>query len=387
MLATYFPDMTKSHFDTTTAWAPEKPYQNLPMLPPQVDIETKTILKKCVSARAALAELKKAAELIPNQGMLISLLPRLEARASSEIENIVTTTDRLFQFEHMEEKADPATKEALRYGHALLEGYRSLKTHPLNTRTLERVCSTIKGVEMKIRKVPGTQLMNDRTKAVVYTPPNSENLLRELLANWEQFIHEHNDIDPLVRMAIGHYQFEAIHPFSDGNGRTGRVVNSLFLIQEDLLGLPILYLSRYLIQQRERYYQLLLSVTQNQAWEDWILFILDGVEQTVKWTTAKIEAIKNLMSHTVEYVKVHASKIYTYELMSLIFELPYARIQDVTEKKLVGRQAASRHLKELVSIGVLEEVAVGREKLFTHPKLIKLLSEDENNFELYGAVK
>lgn len=379
--------MTKSHFDTSAAWSPDKPYQNLPLLPPSVDVESKAILKKCVSARAALAELKKAAELIPNQSMLISLLPRLEARASSEIENIVTTTDRLFHFEHMEEKADPATKEALRYGHALLESYASLKTHPLNTRTVERVCSTIKGVDMRIRKVPGTQLMNDRTKTVVYTPPNSEHLLRDLLANWEQFLHEQRDIDPLIRMAIGHYQFEAIHPFSDGNGRTGRVINSLFLIQEDLLGLPILYLSRYLIQQRERYYQLLLGVTQNQAWEEWILFILDGVEKTAKWTTDKIEAIKNLMNHTVDYVKDHAPKIYTYELMSLIFELPYSRIQDITEKQLAGRQAASRYLKELVSIGVLEEVVEGREKLFIHPKLLKLLSEDGNNFELYGVVR
>lgn len=379
-----FVHMIKSHFDTSAAWSPDKPYQNLPLLPPSADVESKAILKKCVSARAALAELKKATELIPNQSMLISLLPRLEARASSEIENIVTTTDRLFQFEHMEEKADPATKEALRYGHALLEGYRSLKAHPLNTRTLESVCSTIKGVDMKIRKVPGTQLMNDRIKTVIYTPPDSEHLLRDLLANWEQFLNEQRDIDPLIRMAIGHYQFETIHPFSDGNGRTGRVINSLFLIQEELLGLPILYLSRYLIQQRERYYQLLLSVTQNQAWEEWILFILDGVEKTAKWTTDKIEAIKNLMNHTVDYVKIHAPKIYTYELMSLIFELPYSRIQNITEKKIAGRQAASRYLKELVGIGVLEEVAEGREKLFIHPKLLKLLSEDGNNFVLYS---
>lgn len=376
--------MKTSKVGTLKSWNSGKPFQALPKLPPKFDVENKLILKKCVTARVALAELKKAAELIPNQSMLISLLPRLEARASSEIENIVTTTDKLFQFEHMEEKADPATKEALRYSTALLEGYKSLKKHPLSTRTMEQVCSTIKGVDMKIRTVPGTQLINDRTKSVIYTPPENEILLRSLLADWEKFIHEQTDIDPLIRMAISHYQFEAIHPFTDGNGRTGRVLNSLFIIQEGLLGLPILYLSKFLIQERDQYYRLLLQVTQNEDWQSWILFILEGVEKTSRWTTDKIEAIRRLMNHTLEHVKIKAPKIYTYELVSLIFELPYSRIQDVTEKKLAGRQAASRYLKELVEIGILEEVLVGREKLFTHPKLIKLLSADANTFSQYS---
>jgi Fic family protein len=184
-------------------------------------------------------------------------------------------------------------------------------------------------------------------------------------------------------MAVGHYQFEAIHPFIDGNGRAGRVVNSLFLIQEGLLTLPILYLSRYLIRERERYYQLLLAVTKNNAWEAWILFILVGVEETSNWTTNKIEAIKSLMNHTIEHMQKSAKKIYSYELVSLIFELPYCRIQNVSEKGIAGRQAASRYLKELVKIGILEEVTVGREKLFIHPKLIHLLSDETNTISLY----
>lgn len=249
------------------------------------------ILKKCLLARAALAELKKAAELIPNQSMLISILPLLEAKASSEIENIVTTTDRLFQYGQMEEKADPATKEALRYSHALMEGFKSLLSHPINTRTTEKICSTIKGVDMTVRRVPGTQLINDRTQKIIYTPPVSEDLLRKLLRNWEQFLNNTTELDPLIRMAVGHYQFEAIHPFTDGNGRTGRVLNNLFLIQEELLSLPILYLSRYLIREKENYYRLLLEVTKNNSWENWILFILNGVEETASWTTSKIEAI------------------------------------------------------------------------------------------------
>jgi Fic family protein len=375
---------TKPVSKNTSLWNPEEPYQGLPQLPPaEVDLESKTILKMCVSARAALAELKKAAELIPNQSMLISILPLLEARASSEIENIVTTTDRLFQYGQMEAQADPATKEALRYSHALMEGFQALSKYPINTRVVEQVCSTIKGSTVAVRGVPGTQLMNDRTKKVIYTPPVNEKLLRDLLGNWEKFLNGETEIDPLIRMAVGHYQFEAIHPFTDGNGRTGRILNSLFLIQEGLLGLPILYLSRYLIRERVSYYKLLLDVTRNNSWEEWILFILKGVEETSRWTTDKIEAIKKLMSHTVERVQKHAPKIYSYELVSLIFELPYCRIQNVTERGMAGRQAASRHLKELVEIGVLEEVPVGREKLFIHPKLMRLLSEDSNKFALY----
>ncbi len=376
--------MSQKHKNEDTSWVAESPYQELPELPPEeIDLESKAILKRCVTARAALAELNKAAELIPNQGMLISILPMLEARASSEIENIVTTTDRLFQYGGMGDKADPATKEALRYSHALMEGFKSLSTHPLNTRTVEKVCSTIKGTNMEIRRVPGTQLVNDRTKKVIYTPPVTEDLLRNLLRNWEIFLNEKTEIDPLVRMAVGHYQFEAIHPFTDGNGRTGRVLNSLFLIQEGLLGLPILYLSRFLIQERENYYRYLLNITKNGSWEEWIIFILTGVEETSKWTTNKIEAIRKLMNHTIQHVQMNVPKIYSYELVSLIFELPYCRIYNVSEKGIVERQAASRYLKELANIGVLQESTVGKEKLFIHPKLMSLLSDETNTFIPY----
>ena len=371
-----------------TLWFPDKPYQTLPKLPPKnIDLESKAVLKKCVTARAALAELKKAAELIPNQTMLINILPKLEAKASSEIESIITTTDRLFQFGEMEEKADPATKEALRYSRSLMEGYKSLLKYPIGTRMAEKICSTIKDVDMSVRKIPGTQLKNDKTMKIIYTPPESEVLLRDLLKNWEKFLNEESEIDPLVRMAVGHYQFDAIHPFTDGNGRTGRAINSLFLIQEDLLNLPILFLSRFIIQKRENYYRLLLDVTKKGSWEEWILFILEGVEVTSKWTTDKIEAIRKLMKHTAEYIQIKSAKIYSYELASLIFELPYCRIQNLTEKGIVERQAASRYLKELVKIGILKEETVGREKLFIHPALINLLKNENNIFEPYFSNK
>lgn len=369
------------------AWDPEQPYDHLPPLPPAADLETKAVLKQCITARTALAELKGAAALLPNQGMLIHTLPLLEARASSEIENIVTTTDRLFQFRSMDGQADPATKEALRYGTALLEGFRSLGQRPLCTRTAEEICSTIKGVEMRIRRIPGTALANDQTGAVVYTPPVGEDRLRSLLGNWETFLHGHTELDPLVRMAVAHYQFEAIHPFTDGNGRTGRILNSLFLISENLLTLPVLYLSRYIIAHKDDYHRRLLDVTRKEAWEPWILYILKGVEETAAWTTAKIAAIRNLSEHTVEYVKKAAPKSYSRELVDLIFEQPYCRIQDVTDATAVAaRQTASRHLKQLVHLGVLEEMTHGREKLFIHPKLMQLLTREPNTFAPYPVV-
>jgi Fic family protein len=365
-------------------WIPEHPYDSLPTLPTAGDLETKVVLKQCITARTALAELKGSAELLPNQGMLINTLPLLEARASSEIENIVTTTDRLFQFRNFGEQADPATKQALRYGKALLEGFRSLDSHPLSTRTAEEICSQIKGKEMRVRVVPGTALAKDRTGEVIYTPPAGEDRLRGLLSNWENFLHGETGIDPLIRMAVAHYQFEAIHPFTDGNGRTGRVLNSLFLISENLLTLPVLYLSRYIILHKEDYYRLLLDVTRNAGWEPWILYMLRAVEDTAKWTTAKIEAIRLLSAHTIDHVRRAAPKAYSRELVDLIFEQPYCRIQDVSAATgIAARQTASRHLKQLVEIGVLEEKAFGREKLFIHPKLMKLLTQDGNHFEPY----
>lgn len=364
-------------------WRPDRPYNTLPLLPPKVELETKAVLKQCIAARVALAELKQAAELIPNQAVLINTLPLLEACASSEIENIVTTTDQLFRHLRSEEQADPATKEALRYSRALFEGVRTLAQHPLATRTAEEVCSQIRGVEMKVRRVPGTALAHGTTGKVIYTPPEGESVLRNLLANWERFLHNETSLDPLIRMAVGHYQFEAIHPFTDGNGRTGRVLNSLFLIQENLLTLPILYLSRYVIQNKADYYRLLLQVTRESDWEPWLLYLLKGVEETAAWTTAKIAAIRALAEHTTDYVRDRLPKIYSHELVALIFELPYCRIGSLAEAGIAKRQTASQYLKQLVEIGVLAEAVAKKEKLFIHPKLMQLLTQERNDFTFY----
>lgn len=363
-------------------WVPGQPYNALPPLPPTVELETRVVLKACIPARAALAAMNQAAALMPNPAMLVNTLPMLEARDSSEIENIVTTADRLFQYaDAAEQQADPATKEALRYRGALYWGATSLTQRPLSTATAVEVCRQIKAVDLDVRRTPGTQLVNDRTGEVVYTPPQGEALLRELLANWEAFLHNAHDIDPLVRMAAAHYQFEAIHPFVDGNGRTGRVLNLLFLVQEGLLDLPILYLSRAILRRKADYYRLLREVTQTSAWEPWVLFMLQGVEETAQWTTAKILAIKQLADHTAQHVRERLPKLYSRELVDVIFEQPYCRIANLVDRGIAQRQAASRYLHALAELGVLEEKTLGKEKLFVHPRLLRLLGNEAHEYE------
>ena len=367
-----------------TTCRPQQPYNQLPALPPAGELESRAVLKACIEARVALAELKQAAELIPNQAMLINTLPLLEAKDSSEIENVVTTTDQLFQYAQGQDNADPATREALRYRSALQHGYPSLKDRPLCTATAVAVCRTLKGADIDIRRTAGTQLMNDRTGEVIYTPPDGEARLRDMLANWERFLHHQTELDPLVRMAVGHYQFEAIHPFADGNGRTGRVINILYLIQQELLTLPILYLSRHVIAHKADYYGLLSGVTRDQAWEPWLLFMLQAVAETSRWTTGKIAAIRKLAEHTTDHVRTRLPKIYTRELVDVIFEQPYCRIGNLVDKGIAQRQAASRHLHDLAALGVLREMPVGKERLFIHPKLMQLLSRDSNQFRRYA---
>lgn len=366
-------------------WHPERPYDGLPLLPPPSELETVAVLKRCIEARAALAELKRSAALIPNPAMLINTLPVLEAQASSEIENIVTTADRLFRHVQVEGDADAATREALRYRRALLEGSRALERRPITTATAEAICTQIKGAEMQVRRVPGTALVNDGTGEVIYTPPRGEAHIRDLLANWERFLHDPSPLDPLVRMAVAHYQFEAIHPFTDGNGRTGRVLNSLLLVEEELLTLPILYLSRYIIAHKADYYRLLLGVTRDGAWEPWLTYVLDGVAETASWTTGKIAAVHELSAATAEYVKRTLPKIYSRDLVDVIFEQPYCRIANVVERGIAERETASRYLRALAGVGVLQQVAVGRDRLFLHPRLLELLTRDANEFAPFPA--
>jgi Uncharacterized conserved protein len=359
---------------------PRKPYNDLPLLPPAADIETRAVLRACIAARAAVAELKQAGHLVPNQGILINTIPLLEAQASSEIENIVTTTDQLFRYAQNNERvvADPATKEALQYRTALNHGFQSLRTRPLCTATAVNVCRTILGVAIDVRRVPGTALMNQTSGDVVYTPPEGESLLRDLLANWERFLHQYDGVDPLIRMAVAHYQFEAIHPFGDGNGRTGRILNLLFLIQSGLLELPVLYLSGAIIRRKNEYYRLLRTVTTNAGWESWILYMLQSVEETARWTTDRIVGIRDLMRSIGTEVRAKLPSIYSRELVELVFVQPYCRIHNVVDAGIARRQTAATYLKRLAEIGVLNEVRAGREKLFVNPRLIQLLLDAQS---------
>lgn len=369
-----------------TDFDPEVPYNDLPALPPPADqIETTKILKHCINARVALAELKQAAELIPNSTVLVNALPLLEARASSEIENIVTTTDKLFEFADIaEDRADAATKEALRYRSALYEGTKMVQRRMLTTDMAIQICSTVKGVELDIRSNSGTKLKSRMSGEVIYTPPVGQKLLIEMLDNWADFMHKHTEIDPLVRMAVQHYQFEAIHPFADGNGRTGRILNILFLVEHGLLDSPILYLSRFIIQHKAAYYRLLSNITRDQVWSPWILFFLDGVAETCTWTTDKIKSIRELMEHTGKFVQSHLPKTYTWELVELLFNQPYCRIGNLVDAGVAKRQTASVYLKQLCDIGVLREVKSGRENIFVHPKYIELLTGEENVWVYYA---
>jgi Fic family protein len=330
-----------------------------------------------------LAELRLAGHLIPDQSVLVHAIPNLEARDSSAVENIVTTNDALFREASLgDHEATPATKEAARYRNALYAAIEAIETRPLSTRIAVEVCRAITGIDLDVRRTPGTTLANSHTGEVIYTPPEGEARLRELLANWERFAHESPDLDPLVRMAVLHYQFEAIHPFPDGNGRTGRILNILGLMQEGLLDLPTLYLSRYILKTRGEYYRRLGEVTFRQQWEPWVLYILGGVEQTSVWTTQKIRAIRALMDETTRYVRAAAPKL-PHAVIEQIFTQPYCRIGNLVDARIAARHTASAYLKELVSLGILEEEKVGRDKIFLHRKYIDVLFGDEHTFQPY----
>jgi Fic family protein len=361
---------------------PEKPYNELPPLPPVADIETKSILKGCITARAELARLQEAARAIPNEAILVNSIPLLEAKDSSEIENIVTTADKLFiQAQLNEENADPATKEALRYRSALWRGVQSLKTRPLSTSTAIEICREIRGYEIDVRATPGTALVNDRTGSRVYTPPEGEALLRKMLANWENFIHSSHDLDPLIIMAVQHYQFEAIHPFTDGNGRTGRILNILLLISKDLLTLPILYMSGAIIRHKQSYYETLLDVTQTGKWDNWIAFMLLVLKISAVSTRTRIITIQNIILLTKILLKTKAAKIYSRDLLDVLFLHPYCRISTLVNHGIAQRQTASAYLLQLCDLGLLESIKVGREKVFLNRPLFDLLKLRDEELE------
>ena len=359
-------------------WHAETPYNELPDLPPQIEIETRAVLKATIEARAALASLDKAAQLIPNPAVLINSIPLLEAQASSEIENILTTTDELFGYAEENGSANTgAAKETIRYRIALSQGVLAVRKRPLNLSTAIEVCSLIQEREMSVRTLPGTRVVNPSTRQIIYTPPEGEGIIRDRLSNWERFIHETPDLDPLVKMAVAHYQFEAIHPFEDGNGRTGRVVNLLMLVSSGLLHEPILYMSRYIIRNKNQYYRLLQQVTEFGIWEEWILYILEAVRSTSVETVNKIDAIGNLQHELQQYIRTSVPNANNPDLLAVLFEQPYCRIKNVVERCAVTRPTAGSWLHSLADSGVLVSVRKGREQLFINTRFLDLLTSAE----------
>ena len=352
---------------------PKEPYNDLPLVPPKVELETKKVLKQAIAATRVLAELKGRADEIPNQSILVNAITLQEAKDSSEIENIVTTQDNLYRaITAKTNTTDAQTKEVLRYRQALWEGYNNLDNRPLSTNTFVSIVQTIKENNAGIRRTTGTRIRsNNKT---IYTPPKGETIIRDLLMNLEDFIHSENGLDDLVRMAVMHYQFEAIHPFTDGNGRTGRILNILYLVDKGLLDTPILYLSRHIIQNKNQYYKRLRAVTEKQDWEGWLLYMLKGVEETAIYTLQKINAINSLMQETISLAKEKLpSRVYSKELIELLFEQPYCKVKFLVDKDIAKRQTAAEYLQELEKIGILKSQKVGVENLFLNVKLFDIL--------------
>lgn len=354
----------------------EKPYNDLPLLPPKTEVETKAILKKAIKANKALAELKSKGAIIPNQNILIDTLTLIEAKDSSEIENIFTTHDKLYQANLLGEgKADVSTKEVARYRLALWHGIKMQEERGLATNLFVELVQIIKQNSAAIRQTPGTKIANSKGE-VIYTPPEGEQVIRTKLANLEKFIHADDDIDPLIKLGIIHYQFEAIHPFSDGNGRVGRIINILYLVQQKLLGTPVLFLSRYFIENRKGYYDGLRNITEQGDWENWILYMLDAVEHTANQTVQKVDAIVKLMSDFIEVIKAKQPRLYTKDLVEVLFAQPYCRISSILDANIVGhRQTASEYLKKIEGLGLIRSKKIGKEVIYLNPGLLEILKK------------
>lgn len=358
-------------------WDPNTPYNTLPAPPGADALETQRVLKAAIGANTALAKLDQSALSIPNSTVLINTIPMLEAQASSEIENIVTTTDDLFRFLDDDSTANSAVRETLRYRTALRVGSDHAHDRGLTSATAVAVCSAIKGRDMRVRDLAGTRLANPITNVVTYSPPEGRDVILDKLRIWEKFVHESDDLDALVRMAVAHYQFEAIHPFGDGNGRTGRILNILMLEEAGLLHTPILYLSRYIIATKDEYYRNLLAVTADHAWEQWILYLLRGIEATANSATRKIAAIRALQEQFAHRARQITRGGADAEFQAVLFEQPYCRINVVAERCSVSRPTATAWLTALANAGMLNDVKVGRDRLFINRQFLDLLSRPE----------
>lgn len=351
-----------------------RPYNDLPLLPPKVELETKEILTKTIRASRALAQLNGAIRNLPNPSLFLDTLHLQEAKASSEIENIITTNDDLYQAVVADKKFDnPATKEVISYKEAIWLGFSRLERQPFITTNLcIELAQCIKQNTSRIRTTPGTTLSNTQGE-VIYTPPSGEQVIREKMANLESFINENDSMDPLIKMAVAHYQFEAIHPFSDGNGRTGRILLLLQLKLEKLLDVPALFLSKYIIEHKEMYYEGLRTVTENNDWSKFILYMLDMVETTAISGLERLESIIQLMETTGQDIRKRLPKVYSKDLVEVLFKLPYTKRQYLIDIDLGTPKTVGNYLRALEEEGFLKSVRVGKEKLYLNQALMNIL--------------
>lgn len=356
---------------------PLKPYNNLPNLPPKANLEGKVIMKKLITASRALSELKGAIKNLPNPYLFIDTVNLQEAQASSAIENIITTQDDLFQASVADKKIEsPATKEVLHYKDALWFGFEHIKKKPLLTTNLFiAIMRIIKENESGIRNLPGTQLKNPSTKKTIYTPPEGEKIIRDKLKALEVFINTNDDIDPLIKMALLHYQFEAIHPFFDGNGRTGRILLLLYLKTSGLTDYPSLYLSSYILKNRNEYYTNLRNVTEKNKWEAWVLYMLDMIEVTSINSRTRIEKIEVLMKSMSEKMQKQLPKIYSKDLVEVLFRLPYTKRNFIENAGLGNVKTSGAYLKTLEEKGFLKSLISGKEKLYLNFQLMEILKK------------
>ena len=343
-------------------------------LPLTHQIETQKVLKKAISANRALANLNGVARIIPNSSILINSLVLQEAKDSSEIENIITTHDELYRANLDIESITNEAKEVQNYKEAHLRGFSLVSdTKLLLKKHIIEIQEILEQNDAGIRKQAGTNLKNAQTGEVIYTPPQDYETIQELLTNLEIYINEPNDIDSLINMAIIHHQFESIHPFYDGNGRTGRIINILYLILKDLLDIPVLYLSRYIITHKADYYRLLQEVRTEDKWEEWILYILEAVEQTSLETIELINSISDLMIKIQDKISQELPKIYSKDLVEILFMHPYTKIDFLVDRLNITRKTASKYLNELENIGILENIQIKNSKFFINIELFNLL--------------
>lgn len=343
------------------------------------DIETKVVLKKVALAHQALGELKGIAQTIPNQSILLGTLPLQEAKESSEIENIITTHDDLYRSNYATQHfISQAAKEVHQYTQAINEGYQSVKESGLITlNTIKKIQQILENNDAGFRSQCGTALKNDLTGEIIYQPPQSLTEINQLMNELEKFINDSNmiDYDILVKMAIIHHQFESIHPFYDGNGRTGRIINILYLVQQGILDTPILYLSRYINRNKQDYYRLLQTTRSDNTWEEWLCFMLDGIIETAKQTQILIAHIKQIMQQYKQAIKKNAPNIYRHELLNNLFKYPYTKIEFVVDDVQVHRNTAVSYLNKLTDIGLLEKVKIGKENYYINIPLYRLLEQ------------